>query len=139
MSVTFRAEDFEDLANALITLGYLKSDYSSENDADRSYLMAAVMNVVADLRRAREAEPSRYLVEIPDTYAVARWPRSADVPTIVRCILGTLEYEPHTSDLRPLQNALRAALLLEPSACEGPDADMVDAHLRRGGHDDEEP
>jgi hypothetical protein len=33
--------------------------------------------------------------EVPDSFAVARWSRDADVSPIARCILGTLKYEPH--------------------------------------------
>lgn len=36
------------------------------------------------------ADPNRHLVEVPDTFAIARWRRDADVATIARCILGTL-------------------------------------------------
>src|SRR5262249_31296872 len=32
----------------------------------------------------------RFLVEVPERFAVARWPRDADVSTICRYILGTL-------------------------------------------------
>ena len=42
---------------------------------------------------------SRHLVEVPDSFAIARWSRDADVATIARCILGTLKYEPHTADM----------------------------------------
>jgi hypothetical protein len=34
------------------------------------------------------ADTNRHLVEVPDSFAIARWPRDADVPTIARCILG---------------------------------------------------
>jgi hypothetical protein len=34
------------------------------------------------------ADTNRHLVEVPDPFAVARWPRDADVATIARCILG---------------------------------------------------
>ena len=37
--------------------------------------------------------PNRCLVEIPDTFAIAR------------CILGTLKYEPHTADTAMLRRA----------------------------------
>ena len=50
--------------------------------------------------------PNRCLVEIPDTFAVARWPRDAEVAEIARCILGTLKYEPHTADTAMLRRAL---------------------------------
>jgi hypothetical protein len=47
-----------------------------------------------------------YLVEMPDKFVVARWPRDADVVTIAHCILGTLKYEPHTADTTALRSAL---------------------------------
>ena len=39
-------------------------------------------------------------------FAVARWPRDAEVTEIARCILGTLKYEPHTADTAMLRRAL---------------------------------
>ena len=54
------------------------------------------------------ADTNRHLVEVPDTFAIARWPRDADVATIARCILATLKYEPHTADTTALRRALRA-------------------------------
>jgi hypothetical protein len=51
-------------------------------------------------------DTNRHLVEVPDTFAVARWRRDADVITICRCILGTLKYEPHTADTTALRSAL---------------------------------
>ena len=42
--------------------------------------------------------PNRCLVEIPDTFAVARWPRDAEVAKIARCIWEPLKHEPHTAD-----------------------------------------
>jgi hypothetical protein len=56
-----------------------------------------------------EYEPpnkNRTYVEVPDTFAVARWPRNANVATICRCIRATLKYEPHTADVTPLRRAL---------------------------------
>jgi len=53
----------------------------------------------------------RYLIEIPDRFAIARWPRDADVVTIARCILGTLKYEPHTADTTALRHALESLLI----------------------------
>ena len=52
----------------------------------------------------------RYIIEIPDTFAIARWRRDADVATIARCILGTLKYEPHTTDTTALRHALEAVI-----------------------------
>ena len=51
-------------------------------------------------------DPNRHLVEVPDSFAIARWPRDADVSTICRCILGTLKYEPHAADTAALRRAL---------------------------------
>jgi hypothetical protein len=52
------------------------------------------------------ADTNRHLVEVPDSFAIARWPRDADVATIARCILGTLKYEPHAADTTVLRRAL---------------------------------
>src|SRR5262249_3973790 len=56
------------------------------------------------------ADTNRHLVEVPDTFAIARWPRDADVATIARCILGTLKYEPHTADTTALRRALESVI-----------------------------
>ena len=55
-------------------------------------------------------ENARFLVEIPDRFAIARWSRDADVATICRCILGTLKYEPHTADITVLRQALEGVI-----------------------------
>jgi hypothetical protein len=55
-------------------------------------------------------ENARFLVEIPDRFAVARWSRDADVATIARCILGTLKYEPHAADTTVLRQALEGVI-----------------------------
>jgi hypothetical protein len=47
---------------------------------------------------------------VPDTFAIARWRRDADVATIARCILGTLKYEPHTADTTVLRRALESVI-----------------------------
>jgi len=63
--------------------------------------------------RYREVEPyeaKRYLVEIPDRFAVAHWSRDADVSTIARCMLGTLEYEPHGADTAVLRRAIEGVI-----------------------------
>jgi hypothetical protein len=64
--------------------------------------------------QAKNAEqsfsPNRHLVEVPDSFAIARWPRDADVATIARCILGTLKYEPHTADITVLRQALEGVI-----------------------------
>jgi hypothetical protein len=52
----------------------------------------------------------RHVVEVPDTFAIARWRRDADVTTICRCILGTLKYEPHTADTKALRRALEGVI-----------------------------
>ena len=36
----------------------------------------------------RFADPNRHLVEVPDSFAIARWPRDVDQATIARCMLG---------------------------------------------------
>ena len=56
---------------------------------------------------------SRHLVEVPDSFAIARWPRDADVATIARCILGTLKYEPHSTDTTVLRQALEGVIKQE--------------------------
>ena len=56
------------------------------------------------------ADSNRHVVEVPDTFAIARWPRDADVATIARCILGTLKYEPHTADTTVLRHALEGVI-----------------------------
>lgn len=63
---------------------------------------------------------NRHLVEVPDTFAVARWPRDADVATIARCILGTLKYEPHGADTTPLRRALESVIDHEQRASPPP-------------------
>jgi hypothetical protein len=56
------------------------------------------------------ADLNRHLVEVPDSFAIARWPRDADVPTIARCILATLKYEPHAADTTALRHALEGVI-----------------------------
>lgn len=56
------------------------------------------------------ADRNRHLVEVPDSFAIARWPRDADVATIARCILATLKYEPHTADTTLLRQALEGVI-----------------------------
>jgi hypothetical protein len=63
------------------------------------------------------ADPNRFLVEIPDRFAVARWSRDADVATIARCVLGTLKYEPHAADTTVLRRALEG--VIEHTARDG--------------------
>ena len=53
---------------------------------------------------------NRFVVEVPDKFATARWSRDADVATIARCILGTLKYEPHTADTAALRQALETVI-----------------------------
>jgi hypothetical protein len=55
-------------------------------------------------------DTNRHLVEVPDSFAVARWPRDADVAAIARCILGTLKYEPHVADIEVLRRALEGVI-----------------------------
>jgi hypothetical protein len=56
------------------------------------------------------ADTNRHLVEVPDSFAIARWPRDADVATIARCMLGTLKYEPHAVDTSVLRRALEGVI-----------------------------
>jgi hypothetical protein len=56
------------------------------------------------------ADRNRHLVEVPDSFAIARWPRDADVATIARCILATLKYEPHAVDTSVLRRALEGVI-----------------------------
>jgi hypothetical protein len=56
------------------------------------------------------ADTNRHLVEVPDSFAIARWPRDADSAAIARCILGTLKYEPHTGDITAVRHALEACI-----------------------------
>ena len=56
------------------------------------------------------ADRNRRLVEVPDSFAIARWPRDADVATIARCIVATLKYEPHTADTTLLRQALEGVI-----------------------------
>jgi hypothetical protein len=53
---------------------------------------------------------TRYLIEVPATFAIAQWRRDADVATIARCILGTLKFEPHTADTTLLKRALESVI-----------------------------
>jgi len=89
-----------------------------EQNADR----AAIDPAEIDLLRKEQAwrreaaslhtftDTNRHLVEVPDSFAVARWSRNADVVTIARCILGTLTYEPHTADTAVLRRALEGVI-----------------------------
>ena len=53
---------------------------------------------------------NRFVVEVPDKFATARWSRDADVATIARCILATLKYEPHAVDTTVLRRALEGVI-----------------------------
>jgi hypothetical protein len=75
-------------------------------------------------------ENARFLVEIPDRFAVARWSRDADVATICRCILGTLKYEPHTVDTTVLRRALEG--VIEHTAGGGISQEETKDYDRRG-------
>jgi hypothetical protein len=70
------------------------------------------------------ADTNRQVVEVPDPFAIARWPRDADVATIARCILGTLKYEPHTADTTALRRALESVIDHAQRACE-PDTRLI--------------
>src|SRR5262249_26729831 len=56
------------------------------------------------------ADTNRHLVEVPDSFAIARWPRDAHVATNARCIAGTLKYEPHAADTTVLRQALEGVI-----------------------------
>jgi hypothetical protein len=56
------------------------------------------------------------LVEVPDSFAIARWSRDAEAKTIARCILATLKYEPHTADITVLRHALEGVIEHEGKA-----------------------
>jgi hypothetical protein len=58
-------------------------------------------------------DTNRHLVEVPNSFAIARWPRNADVATIARCVLATLKYEPHTADTTALRRALESVIAHE--------------------------
>jgi len=70
----------------------------------------AVIDEVASNTEQKFADTNRHLVEVPDTYAVARWPRDADVATIARAMRATLTYEPHGADTTPLRRALESVI-----------------------------
>jgi hypothetical protein len=84
--------------------------------------------------QAKNGEPSlspnRHLVEVPDTFGIARWRRAADVATIARCILGTLKYEPHTADTTALRRALERVIEHELATARG-----GTAHNQENGND----
>jgi hypothetical protein len=74
----------------------------------------------------RFADPNRHVVEVPDSFAIARWPRDADVPTIARCILGTLKYEPHAADTTALRRALEGVIEHEQQSKENGNESYID-------------
>jgi len=98
-----------------------------EQNADR----AAIDPTEIDLLRKEQAwrreaaslhtftDTNRHPVEVPDSFAVARWSRNADVATIARCILGTLKYEPHAADITVLRQALEGVIKHEVHALQG--------------------
>jgi hypothetical protein len=86
--------------------GECQIDAGEDADALAKELLAWVLEV-ADQPMPN---PNRCLVEIPEMFAVARWPRDAEVAEIARCILGTLRYEPHTADTRMLRRALEGVI-----------------------------
>jgi hypothetical protein len=53
---------------------------------------------------------NRFVVEVPDKFATARWSRDADIVTIARCMLATLKYEPHTCDVTALRQVLEGVI-----------------------------
>ena len=89
-----------------------------EQNADRAAIDPPEIDLLRkeqDWRREAASEhtftdTNRHLVEVPDSFAVARWSRNADVATIARCILATLKYEPHTADTAALRQALEIVI-----------------------------
>lgn len=55
-------------------------------------------------------DTNRHVVEVPDTFAIARWWRDDNAATIARCILGTLKHEPHGTDTTALRRALETVI-----------------------------
>jgi hypothetical protein len=53
---------------------------------------------------------NRFVVEVPDKFATARWSRDADIVTIARCMLATLKYEPHAADTAVLRRVLEGVI-----------------------------
>jgi hypothetical protein len=53
---------------------------------------------------------NRFVVEVPDKFATARWSRDADIVTIARCMLATLKYEPHAADTVVLRRVLEGVI-----------------------------
>jgi len=90
-----------------------------EQNADRADIDPAEIDLLRKEQAWRReaasehtfADTNRHLVEVPDSFAVARWSSKADVATIARCILGTLKYEPHTcDDLTALRQVLEGVI-----------------------------
>jgi hypothetical protein len=89
-----------------------------EQNADRAAIDPAEIDLLRKERAWRHeaasehtfTDTNRHLVEVPDSFAVARWSRNADIATIARCILGTLKYEPHTADTAMLRRALEGVI-----------------------------
>ena len=65
--------------------------------------MTPPANCIAATSEHEFRDTNRHLVEVPDSFAIARWSRDADAKTIGRCILATLKYEPHTADITVLR------------------------------------
>src|SRR6516165_1996276 len=74
------------------------------------------------------ADRNRHLVEVPDSFAIAPWPRDADVATIACCILGTLKYEPHAVDTAVLRRALEGVIKHEVLALQARGARFTRSH-----------
>ena len=88
--------------------GPLKCRMDAGEDADT--LAKGLLAWLLEVADQPMTNPNRCLVEIPDTFAVARWPRDAEVAKIARCILGTLKYEPHAADTTALRRALEGVI-----------------------------
>ena len=111
--------------NDLVFIKRAREIWDAARDPRRTLVESYLCLARRRARRARDAvfagnavmntehefiDTNRHLVEVPDTFAVARWPRDADVATIARCILGTLKYEPHTADITVLRRALEGVI-----------------------------
>jgi hypothetical protein len=92
------------------SVGEIGRELQRRIDAGESVMKlgSELMEWVLDIGEQCTTSPNRCLVEIPDTFAVARWRRDAGTAEIARCILGTLKYEPHARDLTALRQALDA-------------------------------
>jgi hypothetical protein len=78
--------------------------------------MTPPANCIAAASEQEFRDTNRHLVEVSDSFAIARWSRDADAKTIARCILATLKYEPHTADITVLRRTLEGVIEHEGKA-----------------------